>query len=307
MKHRCLSPALLALTAAAALAGTPLDPKGYKEGPIAEPVALNVFRLRSSYTFESDFDRGQNARGDSWWNSVEFGRRIPLDLDWAAGRGGQWFFRYGFEYDRFDFDNRGNLPLPDDLQSIAAVLALEYVVHHEVGILFETSPGFYFENDIRGDAFDAPTKLAAAFPLTENFYLVGGISYSHLRNYQWLPILGVYWRINDQWTLRAVVPEPRIIYRPQENLAFFAGGEVVGGSFRTDGDTGRPGRLQHAALTYSEWRAGGGVAWGDPDRCVFELGGGYAFSRVYDYARAGDVFNTKEGAPYVRATFRAAF
>ncbi len=297
--------AFVTLLTAAAHAGAPIVED--KVMPTPEVVPLNTLRVKSSYVFESDFDRGNDAAGDVWSNSVEFGRRFPIGLPWSPAADGAWYMRLGAEYNRFDFGHSGNLPLPDRLQSFAGVIALEYFVRGEVGFLLETAPGFYFEDDVSAEAFDAPTKLAAAYRVNDRFFLVGGVSYSGLRSYPFLPVLGFLWRVSDQWTIRALVPEPRVIFRANESLAFWAGGELAGGAFRTDDDNSRPSRLRNATLSYSEWRAGAGVTIGDPDRLAFELAGGYAFNRKFDYHRAEDVYNTAEGAPYIKATLRASF
>lgn len=296
---------LATVCTAAVRAGQPIE-EGSRPAA-SSSVPLTLFSLRSSYVFESDFARGTNASGDAWSNKVEFSRRFPVSLPWPSSPDGGWYLRLGAEYNRFDFSQTGNLPLPDTLQSFAGIIALEYIVRGQVGIVLQTAPGFYFENDVTSDAFDAPTKLGVSYRVNDRFFLLGGVTYSNLRSYPFLPALGFVWRVDDQWTILALVPEPRVIYRPSETLAFWAGGELAGGAFRTDNDNSRPANLRNAALSYSELRAGGGVTIGNPQRMSLELGGGYAFHRKFDYHRAEDVYNTAEGAPYVKASLRAAF
>jgi hypothetical protein len=284
-----------------------VDSKKSVVEPSRTEVPLTLFRLRSSYVFESDFDNSDNTSGDALSNTFEFGQRIPLDLSWPRNSDGGWYLRLGADYTRFDFDNSGDAPLPSTLQSIAGVIALEYIQSGEVGILFETAPGVYFENDVNSGSFDSPTKLAAAFPLTSDLYVIAGVTYSGLRSYPFLPAVGVFWRISDRWTLRAIVPEPRLIFRPSDRLALWVGGEVAGGSFRTDDDHERDPKLRKAVLTYSEYRVGAGFTYGDVDRVALDVGAGYAFERKFDYHRADEDFETEEGAPFVKVTLRAAF
>jgi hypothetical protein len=311
MKPRCPFSLLLALATLSlptARAGEAMnDGKKTVVEPTTTAVPLTLFRLRSSYVFESDFDNSNDTAGDAWSNTFEFGQRFPLDLGWPQNPDGRWFLRLGADYTRFDFDHSGTAPLPATLQSIAGVIALEYIQAGEVGILLETAPGVYFENDVNSGTFDSPTKLAAAFPLTTNFYLVAGGTYSGLRSYPFLPVIGAFWRINDRWTLRAIVPEPRLIYRATDRLALWVGGEIAGGSFRTDDDQDRDPALRKAVLTYSEYRVGAGFTYGDGDRCAVDVGAGYAFERKFDYHRADEDFQTEEGAPFVKVTLRAAF
>ncbi|HEX8296837.1 MAG TPA: hypothetical protein VF593_11080 [Chthoniobacteraceae bacterium] len=286
------------------------SPSAAPEKTVAEPtrteVPLNILRLRSSYVFESDFDNDRGS-GDALANSIEISRRFALDLPWPKAADGQWFFRLGAEYARFDFNHTGDLPLPNTLQSFAAVIALEYLQRGEVGILLESAPGFYFEESVSSEAFAAPTLLAAAFPVSEKLFLIGGASYHPFRSYPILPVAGVLWKISDRWTLRAIVPEPRLIFRAGDQLALWAGAELSGGSFRVDESGDRDPKLRGAVLTYSEYRVGAGFTYGDPNRTAIDFGAGYAFNRKFDYHRADEDYETEEGAPYVKLTFRAGF
>ena len=265
-----------------------------------------VFHATSSYVFESDFERGNNASGDSLNTDIGFGYRIPLGLTSPNRECGEWFLRLGARYNRFDFDNSGDLNLPNTLQGISGVIALEYLVRGEIAILLETRPGVYFEHDIDSEDFDSPTNLAVAFVISENFYGVVGATASRFRSYPILPVIGFVWRVTPQWTVRAIAPDPRIIYSPSENLSFFVGGELAGGGFRVDGDQNRQSNLRNAVVNYSEYRANAGVIW-RADRTEFELSGGYAFQRKFDFHRAEEGYATDEGAPFVKAEMRTAF
>jgi hypothetical protein len=306
---------LLALAAAAVLASPALagsrtysssDAKKSITPEECPPDSRLLFRATSSYVFESDFERGDNASGDALQSEFDFGYRIPVELGWPNAECGQWYLRLGARYTRFDFGHEGGLPLPSTLQSAAAVVALEYLQRGEIGVLFETRPGVYFEHDINTGAFDSPTILALAIPITDNFYGIVGASGSLLRSYPVIPLVGFFWRVSPEWTVKAYLPEPRIIYSPTENLSFWVGGELTGGSFRVDDDQGRQANLRNAVVTYSEYRASAGVTWSAKNYSV-EVGGGYAFQRKFDYHRAEEGFATDEGAPFVKVELRAAF
>jgi hypothetical protein len=307
MTFRPIFHGLLAIvTTATATAGTPMADDNSTPASTFVPTAIVSFR--SSYTFESDFERGDDASGDAWFNGASVAQRFPLGWSWPSQPGAGWFVRLGAEYGRFDFNNSGGLPLPDTLQNVNAVIALEYLVGSEVAILFESAPGFYFENDLDSDSFDAPTKLAIAFPLTPRFFLIAGATYrGGFEKYPVLPILGALWRINDEWTLRLIPPAPRLVYRPMDRLRLWIGGEFTGGSYRTDDDDARNANLRNAALAYSEIKVGAGFTWGDPDRAALDIGAGYTFRRKFDYHRAEEGYETDEGAPYVRVSFSAGF
>lgn len=317
MKHPILCSAVLAAIGLAdpSFAGQAMsDGKSSGKKIIHEPITPEpewVVNFRTSYTWESDFSRGQQhgASGDSFFKGLDISHRFPLTgvgLP-ALSDDGAWYFRAGAAYERWDFGNSGGLPIPNHLQSVNAILALEYLVRGQTGFLLETDPGVYFEDDIRGNNFDAPTKLALAYPVSDNFVIVGGVSYTGLRSIQFIPIVGFVWTLNDKWKISALPPQPRVIYTASDKLQIWAGGELAGGSYRVDErETREKKSLNNAVLDYSEWRAGLGLTY-KVGGCDFELGGGYAFQRKFDYHRAEEGFETDEGAPYVKFQFNGSF
>ena len=103
------------------------------------------------------------------------------------------------------------------------------------------------------------------------------------------------------------MPEPRIIYSPTKSFSVFVGGELVGGSFRTDHDGNiLPRKLDGAQIDYTDYRAGRRsnffTVQGGDDRCR----GGYAIERSIDFNRAGEEFKT-DPAPYFRVSVKAEF
>lgn len=272
------------------------------------PDSRWLIAMRGSFTGESDFERGNDAKGHSGFGQFEFGHRFDFpDLGWPNIECGRWYLRTGINYQRWEFDNSGGLPLPNHLQSISAKIALEYLVRGRTAVLIETEPGVYFQNDIDTDTFDSPTKVAAAIGVTDTFYFVVGASYAGLRSYPLLPIVGFSWNITDRLTINAVPPEPRIIYAASDKLRLWAGGELTGGAFRTDArQVERKESLNDAVVTYSEYRAGAGFTY-SCGGMEFELGAGYAFQRKFDFHRAEEGYETDEGAPYVKVELKASF
>ncbi|MHA3772719.1 hypothetical protein ACXR0O_14390 [Verrucomicrobiota bacterium sgz303538] len=276
------------------------------------PNTLDWISIRSSYTWSSDFERGHDASGDSFYKGAELNHRIPLNLfNWPNVECGQWYLRLGAEYRRWDFDNEGGLPIPNTLQSFAAIVALEYVIRDATAVTIEARPGFYFEHDVRGDAFTVPVLVY--FPLwwhegeKLSWALIGGVSYNGLRSYPFLPAVGLAAKYG-KWTLLAVPPAPRLSYAASDKLNLWIEGEVTGGAFRTDSHN-FPGKeeLNHAVVTYSEWRVGAGFTWKPCANATIDIGGGYTFHREFDFHRADENFKTDEGAPFVKVELRASF
>lgn len=300
-----------ALLACQAFAGQPVLAATDGKKTVIEPcppTSRILFDIDSSYVFESDFDSNSrpNAKGDAYSGSVQFGYRIPLGNCWPNEKCGEWNLRLGAHYARHDFDNSGGLPLPNHIQTLAGVIALEYVVNNEVGIILETRPGVYFEDDIAGRNFDSPTFLAFAFPLSPNFIGVVGATYGGFRTYPVLPGIGFKWTINDKLTLSCIFPKATLDYKFSDACGMYIGGEYVGDAVRVDKAQGRPGNLDHAVLQYSEYRAGAGVRF-KLGALSGEIGAGYAFQRSFNYHRAERAWETEEGAPYIKAELHAEF
>jgi hypothetical protein len=266
-----------------------------------EAVSLDIVELESSYVFESDLHR-KVSFGDQYaiQNSFSYAHRFFLT--------GHLYLHLGIAYDRFDFGTTG-APVPDHLQSVAGVIGVDYMHNNDVGAFFQVKPGFYTQDDFGSASFDAPITLGRIFVLQpDRLYLFVGANASFLRGrFPVLPLAGVIWEPNDKWKLLGVLPEPRVIYSPNDKIDFWAGGELTGGSFRTDRNNAIvPARLNGAEVDYSEYRVGGGFIYTPCNNVSIDLGGGYAIRREFDFHRA-DIRYKADGAPYLRLEFKAKF
>src|SRR5437588_12801762 len=102
----------------------------------ADENAHDLFSYETTYTFDSDFEEPKLGHGDSVYNDFSYDHRFLIT--------GKWYFRAGVEYERYDFDGTNN-GLPDHLQTVHDLLALEYVVqdHAVAGIAIDRCG--YFE------------------------------------------------------------------------------------------------------------------------------------------------------------------
>ncbi len=267
-----------------------------------EKTPLDVFSFEGGYTFESKLtdDRTDFGQQDAFEVQGEYAHRFLLR--------GNWYLRAGLSYNRFTF-NQSAAPVPNHLHSAAAVLSLDYMVGPDRGAFLEVRPGFYGEDNFESDSFDIPITIARAWMVrTDKIYLFAGVNAAFLRTeYPVLPFAGLVWRFNDQWMLYGVVPEPRLVYMPNKKLDLWVGGQITGGSFRTKRNDGiTPGKLSHAAVDYSDYRAGVGFVWHVNKAIDVDLGGGYSIQRRFNYERAGKEFTT-DPAPYLRVSINAEF
>ena len=284
------------------------EPRDGKKAVInpCPPVNLFTFDIDSSYVFESDFKHSKNASGSAYSGDIDFGYRIPLGEGWPNVQCGTWNLRIGAHYSRHDFDHDGGLlPLPNHIQALSGVVALEYIVDGQTGVIIETRPGVFFENDISKDNFDAPTFAAFAHRFTPGFVGVIGAAYGQFRKYPILPVVGFIWDIDENWTLSAIYPKAQVLYKVSDTTKVYLGGEYVGDSVRVDDAKGRPARLDNAVLSYSEYRGTIGCQY-TVGSLTADLSAGWAFERKFDYHRAGRDFKT-DGAPFVELALKAAF
>src|SRR5256885_1331673 len=114
-------------------------------------VSLDVIELESGYVFESDLNRnGSFGEQSAVQNSFGYGHRFFLS--------GHLYLHLGVEYDRFDFGATG-APVPDHLQSVAAIIGVDYMHNDDVGAFIQIKPGIYTQDNFDSAAFDAPITL----------------------------------------------------------------------------------------------------------------------------------------------------
>lgn len=292
--------ALLAVSAARSFAGADMSVVAERKIK-TEIVPLDVVKIETGYVFESDLNHGGSfGKQDEFQNSIEYAHRWRLN--------GNIYLRLGIAYNRFDFGATA-APVPLHLQSAAGIFAIDYMHGKDIGAFFMVQPGFYTEDDFGSASFDAPMTAGRIFVLRdESLYLFVGARASFLRGgFPVLPLAGLIWTPSEQWHVMLMLPEPRVVYSPNKVWDFWLGGEMVGGSFRTDRDeTIQPRKLVGAQVDYEDYRAGGGVIYSPTDQFSFDLGAGYVIERAFKYHRAGENFRT-DPAPFLRLQVKAKF
>src|SRR5216117_2511327 len=280
--------------AASAVAGPPT----YEAQPSPTPADENhreLFDYELDYTGNSSFfdDHGKFGNGDSLYNDFSYAHRFLIT--------GKWYFRAGVEYERFDFNGTDN-GLPDHLQTVHALLALEYVVHDHAGAGIEIDPGLFFESDIRDDTIDIPWKVWVTFPLKKDkIFAVIGAGGSLYSNPIVAPGGGIIWLFTDHLRLQGVFPKPSLVYNPSDNWEFRIFGSLFYESYRTE-DVITPERklqVHDAWVQYSEDRVGAQVSYSGFKPFEVTLGGGCTVRRDFDFFRAEASAKTKP-APFVK-------
>jgi hypothetical protein len=270
-------------------------------GEQTQAVPLDIFNSETAYTFESDLNHGGSfGKQDEIQNELEYAHRFQIS--------GNLYLHAGVSYDRFDFGTT-NAPVPDHLQSFAGVIGVDYMHGSDVGAFFQIRPGFYTQNDFGSSSFDCPITLGRIFVIqTDKLYLFAGAYAAFLRGgYPVLPLGGVIWIASDNLRLMGVLPEPKLIYSPTKNLDLYVGGEVSGGSFRTDRNSNIvPAKLDGTQVDFSDYRAGVGLTYAVCKSFTADFGAGYSIERQFAFHRAGENYRT-DPSPYLRLELKAQF
>ena len=292
---------LLLGVATSMFAGTPT----YEVQPSPTPADENhrdLFDYELNYTGNSNFfdDHGKFGDGDSLYNDFSYAHRFLIT--------GKWYFRAGVEYERFDFNGTDN-GLPDHLQTVHALLALEYVVHDHAGAGIEIDPGPYFQDNVTGDSIDIPWKIWVTFPLKKDkIFAVIGLGGSIYSTPIVAPGGGIIWLFTDHFRLEGVFPKPALVYNPSDNWEFRIFGDLFYESYRTD-DVITPARklqVHDAVVEYSEDKAGVQATYSGLKPFDITLGGGVTVRRDFNFFRA-DVSAKTDPAPFVKFEVKAKF
>jgi len=318
----------LCSTATIALAGTGSEYSSTTTAAAGNPESVFPFELDLEYAYigDSDVERGfRKVKG--------FDENYALARFIYRPRTAVGYLRLGAAYERFDFGlpdvavisrvrdavtgapipgtlRFGSPQLPETLQSVSAVIGLDTKFSDSILFRVEAQPGFYGSDDLDSDSFNVPVVVGGSYVYSENLQFIFGVSVNYERKYPVFPGGGIRWRFASNWVLNAALPTPRLEFEASRNLTIFAGANVKGSTFRVDEgfNIGRgDNRLNHAILSYSEVRTGGGIDWKITPDIRFSLEGGYVPYREFDYHRADIRYKHDKGAPYGAVGFRAAF
>lgn len=259
----------------------------------ADQISRDLFNYETTYTFNSDFKESKLGDGDSIYNDFSYDHRFLIT--------GNWYFRAGVEYERYDFGGSDN-GLPDHLQAASGHLALEYVVKDFPGISIELDPGVYFQDNVSSDAFDIPGKAYVTFPLKKDkIFAVVALGWGIYQDPPVAPGGGIIWIFSDQLRLQAVFPKPALVYQPNDDWEFRIMGELNYTSFRTDDvlTTEQKLQLHNAIVQYSEDRAGVQIGYTGIKHAKLIAGAGVTVERNYDFFRAHQS-KRMDPAPYVK-------
>jgi len=219
--------------------------------------------------------------------------------------------RIGLDWQHFGFGLPKAAPLPNTLQSFAAVIGTDFQFGDAWLFRLEAQPGFYGDGtDLRSEDLNVPVIFGGSYFVSSDLQFVAGIELDFNRKYPVLGGLGVRWRFAPQFVLNAILPTPRLEYNISKSLTLYAGGDFQDVTYRMDRDFGRAHgvrRLDDAIVEYQQIRVGGGASWGVRENVTFEFEVGAVPKHEFDFHRA-DVRVRSTGVPiYGGFSFKAKF
>jgi hypothetical protein len=244
---------------------------------------------------------GDYTLGSKIMKSADFGSQSVAHYELEVLRNLHLFDKYylqlGVDSERFDF-SRSNSIYPSSIQTLDAEVSLSYWTGDDFYPLLKFQPGMYYTNShITANSFDVPIRAVAGIKTAENLYLVLGVDADPYEAEPITPVCGYNWKINEQYNLRAVFPQPRFSYNPDKKVELFVAADLVGGGYRNGPTNDR--RTSNAVLDYSEYRAASGVNYNPRKGLSVEMSAGWTFERRFQYYHAGPDDATK-GAPYFK-------
>lgn len=256
------------------------------------------------YSFPSTIHQGNTRLGDI--DTLEFHATYIQSV--KLNDSFKWLV--GADWHRFQASVPAGTPVPNTLQSAAAVLGFDWHFHEKWRARLEVLPGIYSDfHDISGDDINAPFSVEVSYSISPTLLIGGQLSVHARRDSPLLGAAGVRWKFADDWLLSLWFPRPRIEFKATDHVTLFAGATFTGGTYVVADDFGsRRGRsdLDREAVDFQEVRVGGGLRYAIKQKLAVELGGGWMVDRRYHFHER-DLLLNGDGAPYVQLSFGLMF
>jgi hypothetical protein len=276
----------------------PLRGGGESNQPPLVYVALDT-----SYTAEGQAKFQGANRGDSDALSVGLGAHGMLPIN------DHWLVPVDLMVQNYWLESVPDAPVPDHLNTLGLGTGLAYRASDEWLFMARISPLLYRLSDVNGDDVGVAGGVMALWRYSATYQFLFGLMAAPDSDVPVLPMAGMNWRIDDQWDLSLMFPQPRLTYLPDEHWRFYFGANVGGTTFRTSdnlgADLGEP-RYNNALGTYRDVRLGAGIGYKLNRHLRVDAEAGYSVWREIDYK---DIDQTVRfaPAPYVRVGIQTGF
>ncbi len=220
--------------------------------------------------------------------------------------------RLGVEWQRYSFDPSLRAAIPDSVQGLDLAIGADLQVSPAVLLRIEAHPGIYSEfRDFTWQDFNVPFEIVGTYFVSSRLLIVGGIHVDLNSDIPVFPVIGVHWKVSDKWVIEGIAPRPQLQYLVSDDVTLFVGADLRETTFRVDEQFGQERgipKLNDAILDYFEIRAGAGLTWKVSKSINFDVEGGCAPYRRFEYPRAdGYKVKSEDLAPYLRVGLSAKF
>ncbi|WP_243688438.1 DUF6268 family outer membrane beta-barrel protein [Geotalea toluenoxydans] len=196
---------------------------------------------------------------------VTFGRSYMLSP--------QASFSTDIAYSLRDLSAPAGAHLPDELHTLSVKLSGNYHVNKRTAVTVLASPGL--NGDFKGiDTDNIRTQIGVLgfYDKTEKLTLLAGVIYQQgNESIPVLPVLGVIYRPNEQWTLGLAAPRPGITFSPNRTSSYYIGGEISGTEYQLHDKS-----IGAEKVLYRDFRAFAGAEYLLFSAVKINLSGGYA-------------------------------
>ena len=240
------------------------------------------------------FQGSRMGDSDAFNYNIETGTHIPLD--------NEWFLQFGVTSGNFDFGRVSGAPIPEDIHTLRFNGGLGYRVNDRWTVTGLVSPSLYRIEDADGSDIGISGGVMARYQAKPSLAWSFGLMAAPDSDVKVMPIVGVRWQINDQYTLELGMPKTRLSYRIDPKWQVYGGLDLNGATFRTSNDLGTKSGLpqyNNALATYRDIRTGVGTSYEITRRLRAEIEAGLSVYREINYTRINEQVNF-DPAPYVR-------
>lgn len=316
MKNHAFLPAarMFALLSATLMSGAPLAAQSFdflapmleggssdRKGP---PVSLNA---EYSYTGRSHPEYRGKEYPKSAASSATFslGTMLPLG-EWGEGAPPEWLMPLGVTSQNLFFDDVPGVPIPSSAHTLSLSTGLVHRQSESWWLAGLITLRQYRLNEFGSQNFGVSGGALAVWKQSPEFLWIFGAMVNPDSDLPVIPVVGLDWKINPEFSLSLIVPRPRLTYRPNEVWSFHVGGNLNIATFRNSGSFGDGlgnSKYNRSLATYRDIRLGAGFEVRPSRHFSLWAEGGYSVDRRIDYRRV-DTRVKFDPAPYVLVGLR---
>jgi hypothetical protein len=219
-----------------------------------------------------------------------------------------WGVGAGWEYAHFDAPS--NIPVPETFNGVFLRLSNQWRFAERWNLRTDLRPGLYSDfEDISADDLNVPFTAILSYDFSPTLTFVAGLNFNYQSDIPFIGGPGVIWKFAEGWQLRAVLPKPQVLYSPNSQWMFFAGGELKGVAGRVAEDFGArfgDASLNNDRLSYRELRVGAGARYRFHRLFNVTVEAGYAIDRRFQFDESRLLLNG-DGAPYAQITLNGSY